>query len=241
MEDAVGWVVRPARAWGTGAVLPRSRSSLGPSTLASAESTCRSGDTLDLLTRLADRSMVSVRRPASGGARYELLETLREYGRSRMNYHRRAEVFESHAAHFAALAGFVEKEMRTPAPRAAGDRARGGVVGQFARLAALRPRDRRPGRGVRLIICSARRIPMRAIHYELVPRGQTPGAERTVRSGTRSPRCSRESTAYGAWVHGEFELTVALAHETRTLEYAHGVEPSGLTETSTRSATRCSC
>ena len=36
--------------------------------------------------------------------------------------------------------------------------------------------------------------------------------------------------AYGAWVRGEFELAVALADETRALEDAHGVEPSGLAE-----------
>ena len=36
--------------------------------------------------------------------------------------------------------------------------------------------------------------------------------------------------AYGAWVRGEFELAVALAHETRALEDGLGVEPSGLAE-----------
>lgn len=36
--------------------------------------------------------------------------------------------------------------------------------------------------------------------------------------------------AYGAWVRGEFELAVTLAHETRALEVGLGVEPSGLAE-----------
>ena len=120
----------------------------GPFDLASAESTCRSGDALDLLTRLVERSMVSVRRPAGGGTRYELLETLREYGRSRMSYDRRAEVFGSHAARFAALARFVEEEIRTPGEPQAIEVADASFADLRGR-AALRPRDRGPRHGDR--------------------------------------------------------------------------------------------
>ena len=120
----------------------------GPFDLASAESTCRSGDALDLLTRLVERSMVSVRRPTGGGTRYELLETLREYGRSRMSYDRRAEVFGSHAARFAALARFVEEEIRTPDEPQAIEVADASFA-DLPRRAALRPRDWGPRHGDR--------------------------------------------------------------------------------------------
>ena len=120
----------------------------GPFDLASAESTCRSGDALDLLTRLVERSMVSVRRPAGGGTRYELLETLREYGRSRMSYERRAEVFGSHASALR-CAGALRRGGDSHAGRAAGDRSSGRVVRRPARRAALRPRDWGPRHGDR--------------------------------------------------------------------------------------------
>ena len=58
-------------------------------------------DTLDLLTRLTERSMLAVRPQAGGSTRYELLETLREYGRTRLSDARAAELFAEHARHFA--------------------------------------------------------------------------------------------------------------------------------------------
>ena len=199
----------------------------GPFDLASAESTCRSGDALDLLTRLADRSMVSVRRPASGGTRYELLETLREYGRSRMNYDRRAEVFESHAAHFAALAGSVEKEMRTPREPQAIELAEGSFADlRASQRFALETGDLDTAFG---LIVSAREFAMRAMRYELFAWADAACRADGALAHPLAPVLTGVR-AYGAWVRGEFELAVALAHETRALEDAHGVEPSGLAE-----------
>ena len=73
--------------------------------LRSAEAMAPGGDTLDLLTRLTERSMLAVRPQAGGSTRYELLETLREYGRTRLSDARAAELFAAHARHFAAEAG----------------------------------------------------------------------------------------------------------------------------------------
>lgn len=67
--------------------------------LRSAEAMSSSGDTLDLLTRLTERSMLSVRPQAGGATRYELLETLRDYGRARLDDDRAAELFTAHAVH----------------------------------------------------------------------------------------------------------------------------------------------
>ena len=53
--------------------------------LRSAEAMAPGGDTLDLLTRLTERSMLAVRPLAGGSTRYELLETLREDGRTRLS------------------------------------------------------------------------------------------------------------------------------------------------------------
>ena len=188
MEDAISWSY-DLLAPGEQELFCALAVFAGPFDLASAESTCRSGDALDLLTRLADRSMVSVRRPASGGTRYELLETLREYGRSRMNYDRRAEVFESHAAHFAALAGFVEKEMRTPREPQAIELAEGSFADlRASQRFALETGDLDTAFG---LIVSAREFAMRAMRYELLRVG-----------GRRLPggRCARAPARPGA--HG---------------------------------------
>ena len=52
--------------------------------LDAARAVCPGGDVLDLLTRLTERSMLTVRPQAGGATRYELLETLRDYGRTRL-------------------------------------------------------------------------------------------------------------------------------------------------------------
>ena len=106
----------------------------GPFDLDAAESVCSGGDVLDLLTRLTERSMLAVRRPASGGTRYELLETLREYGRRRLDDNQSVELFAAHARHFAAVARSVEADAQTS------DEVRGlGTGGCGVRRPARRP------------------------------------------------------------------------------------------------------
>src|SRR5580704_4837727 len=199
----------------------------GPFDLASAESTCRSGDALDLLTRLVERSMVSVRRPSGGGTRYELLETLREYGRNRMSFDRRAEVFGSHAARFAALAHFVEEEIQTPGEPQAIEVADASFADlRAAQRFALEIGDLDTAIG---LIVSSREFAMRAMRYELFAWADAACRAENVLEHPLAPLLTGVR-AYGAWVRGEFELAVALAHETRALEEGLGVEPSGLAE-----------
>jgi predicted ATPase len=80
--------------------------------LRSAEAMAPGGDALDLLTRLTERSMLAVRPGAGGSTHYELLETLREYGRTRLSDAREAELFTAHAKHFATEAEGIEAELR---------------------------------------------------------------------------------------------------------------------------------
>ncbi len=61
----------------------------GGGTLEAAESICagegvEAGELLDLLSRLADKSLVVVDRPEGGETRYRLLETIREYAREKL-------------------------------------------------------------------------------------------------------------------------------------------------------------
>ncbi len=72
----------------------------GPFDLDAASAVCDVGvdefETLDLMTSPAERSMVSVRHPKDN-TRYELLETIRAYGRSRLDDDDSVELYRRHA------------------------------------------------------------------------------------------------------------------------------------------------
>ena len=195
--------------------------------LRSAEAMAPRGDTLDLLTRLTERSMLAVRPQAGGSTRYELLETLREYGRTRLSDARAAELFAAHARHFAAEAGTVESELCGPGEGAT-------IARSESSLADLRAAQRFALElGVLDVafglITSIREFAMRAMRYEVFAWADAacnvPGALdhplAPMLTGIR---------AYGAWVRGEFDLAVQLAEETRQLERRLSVFPSGLAE-----------
>ena len=121
--------------------------------LGAAESVCSGDDVLDLLTRLTRRSMLAVRRPARGGTRYEMLETLREYGRSRLGDRQSVELFSAHAHQFAAVARSVELDLRTAQEHDAVARADGSFADlRSAQRFAVQIEDLditvRPDRGV---------------------------------------------------------------------------------------------
>jgi predicted ATPase/DNA-binding winged helix-turn-helix (wHTH) protein len=195
--------------------------------LRSAEALSRSGDTLDLLTRLTERSMLSVRPQAGGGTRYELLETLRDYGRTRLDDERAVELFTGHAVHFAAEAAAVAIELQGPDEPRSMARAESSFADlrsaqRFAlEIGAL---DQAFG-----LTASIREFAMRAMRYEVFAWAdaacRAPGAldhpMAPVLTGMR---------AYGAWVRGEFDLAVSLAEEARLLEQVLEVTPSGLAE-----------
>ena len=171
--------------------------------------------------------MLSVRPQAGGATRYELLETLREYGRTRLDDDRSVELFTAHALHFASEAATVEMELRGP------DEARSMARAEssFADLRAAQRFALEIGALDHAfeIIGSIREFAMRAMRYEVFAWAdaacRAPGALdhplAPLLTGMR---------AYGAWVRGEFDLAVSLAEETRRLEQALTVAPTGLAE-----------
>jgi non-specific serine/threonine protein kinase len=86
-------------------------------TLDAAEAVCEGngidrGDILDLLSRLADKSLASVDHEAGGQRRYRFLETVRQYGRERLLQSGDTAVTrDRHAAYFLDLARLAEPEM----------------------------------------------------------------------------------------------------------------------------------
>ncbi len=195
--------------------------------LDAAESVCRGGDVLDLLTRLTERSMLAVRRPASGGTRYELLETLREYGRDRLGDNQRVELFTAHADHFAMLARSVEHDVQTSDELRAVSRA-------DAAFADLRAAQRFSAQildldGLFGLIGSIREYAMRALRYELFAWA---GAAALLPEGDGHPvrPLMTAIQAYGAWVRGEYDTALDLARAARREEEASGAVPSGVIE-----------
>jgi predicted ATPase/transcriptional regulator with XRE-family HTH domain len=89
-------------------------------TLEAAQKVCGGGradslmsEVLHLLLRLVDQSLVVADMPAGGGARYRLLETLRQYGRERLLATSAAEAVQrEHAIYFTALAEEADSHLR---------------------------------------------------------------------------------------------------------------------------------
>ena len=195
--------------------------------LAAAEWMCTSGDALDLLTRLTDRSMLSVRRQEGGATRYELLETLRDYGRARLGDDRAGELFTAHAAHLSAVAEKTEIGLHGPDEGLAMTSAESS----FADLRAAQRFALEIGAldNAFRLIGSIREFAMRAMRYEVFAWAD---AARRVPGALDHPLVPLLTgmSAHGAWVRGEFDLALELAHETRRLEATLSVPPSGLAE-----------
>ena len=195
--------------------------------LGAAEAVCRGEDVLDLLTRLTQRSMLAVRRPPTGGTRYEMLETLREYGRGRLDDQRSVELFGAHAAQFAALASSVELDLQTAQEHDAVARADASFADlRAAQRFALEIED--VDTAYRLI-GSIREYAMRTLRYEVF---NWADAALRLPSGADHPLrpIIVGVSAYGAWVRGEFGIAMSLAESARADEQARGVSPTGLVE-----------
>lgn len=192
-----------------------------------AESVCRGQDVLGLLTRLTQRSMLVVRRSPLGGTRYEMLETLREYGRSRLDDDRSVELFGTHARQFAAIARSVAADLGTPQEGTAVRRADGSFADlRAAQRFAFEVEDFDTGFA---LVCAAREYAMRTMRYEVFTWAASwshlPGGV-----GHRLHPTVMGVQAYGAFVRGEFESALSLAYAARTIEVAQSLAPSGLVE-----------
>lgn len=196
--------------------------------LAAAESISDGDDdVLDVLTRLTERSMLAVRRSSTGGTRYEMLETLREFGRSRLEDERSVRLYSAHARQFANLALTVARYLDTSDERI-------GVAladGSFPDLRAAQRFSVETGDvdTAFVLAASMREYVMRTLHYEVFTWADAmtglPGAAQHPRYpvvlGVR---------AYGAFARGEFDSALELAAAGAAAELDLGVTPSGLIE-----------
>ncbi len=197
--------------------------------LVDVEEVCASADvpdTIDVLTRLADRSMLTVRR-SDRGSRYELLETLRAYGRSRLGDDEQVELHQVHADHFTRLAAEVAIGQRGPGEPQATARA-------DAAFADLRSAFRFAVRvgdvsGAFDLVRSISEFAMRTMRYEVFSWAET--ALALDPDATHPVHAHVEAVAgYGAFVRGDVDVAARHAEAAADLEAARGLVPSGLAE-----------
>jgi predicted ATPase/DNA-binding winged helix-turn-helix (wHTH) protein len=195
--------------------------------LGAAESICAGDDVLDLLTRLTRRSMLAVRRPEQGGTRYEMLETLREYGRSRLGGQESVDLFSAHARQFLAVARSVEVDLGSAQEHDAVARAdRSFPDLRAANRFAHQIEDHDSAFG---LVAALREHAMRTLRYEVFAWADSTATLTGASDHPLSPTVTGVR-AYGAWVRGEFDLAIALAEEARAAEARSGVVPTGLAE-----------
>jgi predicted ATPase len=227
LQDAIGWSYElldddERRVFSSLAVFA------GQFDLSAAESISdEEDDVLDVLTRLTERSMLAVRRPSVGGTRYEMLETLREYGRNRLDDARSVMLHETHARHFAEAAVTIEAGLCSAGEGAA-------VAHGDASFADLRAAQRF---SVEIgdvdtafgLACGLREYGMRTLHYEVFTWADAMsdmpgGAEHAAYPIVLGIR------AYGALCRGDFARALDLADDATQAERALAVAPVGLAE-----------
>lgn len=176
--------------------------------LESAEAICPDEEVLDLLARLSQRSMLAVRRPSQGGTRYEMLETLREFGQARLDDLDSVALFGSHANYFADVATSTEAALRSPDELDAIGRA----DEVFADLRAAQRFAVEVGdidTAFRLIT-SVREYAMRGLRYEVFTWADEAGEALGADAHPRRPLITA-LRSYGAFVRGEFAESLELA------------------------------
>ena len=184
-------------------------------------------DTLDLVSALAERSMLTVRRSTGREARYEVLETLRDYGRSSLDETARDRLGARHASYYAELASDVEIAQRGPSEAAANARAEAAFpdLRSAQRFAILRGDVERAFS----LVSALREYAMRAMRYEALGWADEALGYLGASEHPLFPTL-RGMAAYGAWLRGEFDRALELADQAQRDEDSRGIAPSGLAE-----------
>ncbi|MEM9038140.1 MAG: winged helix-turn-helix domain-containing protein [Actinomycetota bacterium] len=174
-------------------------------------------DALDLVVRLADRSMLAVRRGADG-TRYEMLETLREYARTRLDDTDHVALFARHASYAVGLARSVERDLR------GADEAHGisRANSAFADLRAGHHHALHVGDldSACELVVELREYASRSMRYEALSWATGALALEGIDEHPLYPVLSGIE-AYAAWIRGEFDRALELARMVEALGSDH--------------------
>ena len=145
-----------------------------------ADDTLPAADIVDLLTALADKSLVEVEPEALGQARYRLLETVREYAAGCLAIAGETATMERRRREY------TLRETERLAAIGMATRAR-TVVGPSRRVPAVRPGDRQPERGAERLPGRRRRRDRSAhLHRHAAGAGSCAAPSPRARTGSRS-------------------------------------------------------
>lgn len=198
--------------------------------LADVEEVCGADgaiDVIDGLTRLAERSMVTVRRQDIGPMRYELFETLRDYGRSRLDDSDSVELFARHARHYAAFADKVADAQRTSDE--GGITARADAAFSSLRSATTYATQVGDVDTALRLATSIREYAMRTMRYEALTWADS-ALECVGAAEHHLYPTALALSGYSAWVRGDFNRALKLAGDAVDDERDRDLEPSGLAE-----------
>jgi len=167
-------------------------------------------DVLEVLTKLTEQSMVSVRRVEGIGPRYELLETLREYGRNRLDDEDRVSLSTAHSHYFTLMSEEVEAALGTDAEGIA-------VIRADTAFADLRVAHRFSGRigdfdSAFRLVGAIREYAMRTMRYEVFGWAESL-AESADRAALPVPGLITAMRAYWLWVRGDFDGAMQVVAE----------------------------
>ncbi len=184
-------------------------------------------DFIELISRLVDRSMVTVSQSEDGLLHYELLDTLRVFGRDNLSPEKSLALSQKHALYYSSLADSIESQLQGPEEQHIVSL----VKPSFADMRAAHQNnlsENRLDQGIRYV-CALREYAMRTMRYEMLAWTgnvlELDGAKEHALYPT-----ARSIQAYLAWVRGDFEFAMSVAYDVVEHEASRELTPSGLAE-----------
>ena len=187
--------------------------------LDAATAVCAAGadtefDTIDQLSRLVERCMVAVRHPHSGTARYELLDTMRSFGRQMLSSTEVDELRLRHGRFHRDLSRRVRRQLHSQDEYRACQQAHGAY--EDLRQAFKNAVDADDCAAAIEIVCNLSEYVMRSMRYEVLG-----WADRVtgLSNANEQPEIATiyGLRAYAAWIRGEFQLAIQLGDQAEQL------------------------
>ena len=182
---------------------------------------------IDLISKLVERSMVTVRQSVRPLLFYELLDTMRAFGREQLTDKQTTDLADRHASYFARVAQQIQAKLATPEES--------NVIrttnATFADQRAAHLHNIATGdiEQAMTSVCAIREYGMRSMRYEVLSWADAALELDQAELHELYPTVLGIQ-AYAAWVRGDFEQALSLANQVHDLETSRGLVPSGLAE-----------
>ena len=184
-------------------------------------------EVIDLISRLVERSMIAVRHSVRPLLFYELLDTMRAFGREQLSASQSSNLADRHAGYFLELAQLVQEKIKTSAET----KVMQSTGAAFADLRAAHLHNISTGSVAQALtsVSAIREYGMRSMRYEVLSWADTALELDQAEQHELFPTVLGIQ-AYAAWVRGDFDQALTLANQVHDLETSRGLTPSGLAE-----------